>query len=208
MARLFQLQHLHPKRSPKQHPSTKIPNIENVWTRAPQFIQRVDYQKCVACGYSIQIVFAEEKPNHVPAKTQEKRLVYVKGLIYKVKNSHEHHILQFFSHENFRIKRKQKKQKKNKNKTQKSITNGVFDQNRDYNRRDDRWLPADFSDVSRIMSIKFCTTLIVLNVVSNHTYIKRTYIFPHDLRNNVTLYVDVLEMVVKHCMDETWRGTI
>ena len=84
---------------------------------------------------------------------QENRLMRAKRLLNKLKHPEEQEILWFFSDE--------------KN----------FDQDQKVNRRNDRWLCADPSEVPTVMHTKFPATVMVFGVVSNEEHIMPPHFF-------------------------------
>ena len=65
-----------------------------------------------------------------------------------------------------------------------------FDQDQKINRRNDRWLCGDPSDVPHVMHTKFPATVMVLGVVSNEGHVIPLHFF-------AATYTEVLEAVVK-----------
>ena len=126
--------------------------------------------------------YVMRKCQFVSAKTQENRHMRSKRLLNKVKNPHEQGMFWFFSDE--------------KN----------FDQDQKNNRRNDRWLCADPSEVPRVMHTKFPATVMVLGVVSSEGHVMPPYFFPQGLRVNAAGYLDVLKAVVKPWIDKVSNG--
>jgi len=71
-----------------------------------------------------------------------------------------------------------------------------FDQDQKVNRRNDRWLCADPSEVPHVMHTKFPATVMVLGVMSNEGHVIPPHFFSQGLRMNAA-YIAVLEAVVK-----------
>ena len=59
------------------------------------------------------------------------------------------------------------------------------------NRRNDRWLCGNSSDVSYVMHTKFLTTVMVLRVVSKEGNVMSTQFFHQELRVNAAAYTEV-----------------
>eukprot|EP00106_Octopus_bimaculoides_P001075 XP_014768517.1 PREDICTED: uncharacterized protein LOC106867953 [Octopus bimaculoides] len=74
------------------------------------------------------------------------------------------------------------------------------------NRRNDRWLCADPSEVPRVMHTKFPATVIVLGTVSSKGHVVPPHFFPQGLRINAAGYIEVLKTVIKPWIDETCSG--
>ncbi len=75
------------------------------------------------------------------------------------------------------------------------------------NKRNNRWLSLDTTEVPIVMSTKFPATVMVLGVVSNEGDVMMPHIFPKGLRVNRAEYIKVLDEVVKPWMDEIAGGT-
>ena len=110
-------------------------------------------------------------------KARENRLIRSKRLLNKLKNWGEQDATSFFSNE--------------KN----------LDEEQIVNRRNDRWLCADPSDVPRVMHTKFPATVMVLRVVSNEGHLMSPQLLPKRLRVNSAAYIEALETVVKLWID-------
>lgn len=74
------------------------------------------------------------------------------------------------------------------------------------NRRNDRWLCADPSDVPHVMHTKFPASVMVLGVVSSEGHIMPPHFFQQGLRLNAAGYNEVLETVVKPWIDRVCDG--
>ena len=72
-----------------------------------------------------------------------------------------------------------------------------FFEDQKINRRNDRWLCADPSEVPHVIHTKFPITVMVLGVVSNEGHVMPSHFFPQGLRVNAAAYIAVLEAVVK-----------
>ena len=122
------------------------------------------------------------KGHFMSEKVKENRLIRSKRLLNKIKNPAEKDVIWFFSDE--------------KN----------FDQDQKVNRRNDRWLCSDPSEVPRVMHTKFPATVMVLGVVSNEGHVMPPHFFPQGLRVNSTAYIEVLKTVVKPWIDTVCNG--
>ncbi len=114
--------------------------------------------------------------------TKERRLAKAKKLLWKLKKPTEHKQLIFFSDE--------------KN----------FSQDQKVNRRNNRWICADRSNVPIVMATKFPATVMVLGVVSNQGDVMPPHFFPKGRKINTQEYLTVLKEVVKPWMDEVAAG--
>jgi inhibitor of nuclear factor kappa-B kinase subunit alpha len=81
-----------------------------------------------------------------------------------------------------------------------------FDQDQKVNRRNDRWLCNDPSEVPTVMHTKFPASLMVLGVVSSEGHVMPPHFFEQGLRLNADGYVNVLQTVVKPWIDEVSDG--
>ncbi len=81
-----------------------------------------------------------------------------------------------------------------------------FSQDQKVNRKNNRWLCADISDVPIVMATKFPATVMVLGVVSNEGDVMPPHIFAKGLKINTEEYVKVLKEVVKPWMDGLAAG--
>lgn len=111
------------------------------------------------------------------AQTREQRTIRGKRLLNKLKHPEAPNMLWFFSDE--------------KN----------FDQDQKINRRNDRWLCSEPTEVPRVMHTKFPATVMVLGVVSNEGHVMPPHFFSQGLRVNAAAYIEVLESVVKPWID-------
>ncbi|XP_014484223.1 PREDICTED: uncharacterized protein LOC106749367 [Dinoponera quadriceps] len=98
--------------------------------------------------------YAMHRGQFMSAQTREQRFIGAQQLLNKLKHPEISDMLWSFSDE--------------KN----------FDQDQKINRRNDRWLCADPSDVPRVMHTKFPATVIVLGAVSNKGYVMPPHFFP------------------------------
>lgn len=114
--------------------------------------------------------------------TKENRLIRSKRLLNKLKHPVEQGMLWFFSDE--------------KN----------FDQDQKVNRRNDRWLCNDPSEVPTVMHTKFPATVMVLGVVSNEGHVMPPHFFRQGLRVTSAAYIEVLDTVVKPWIDRVRNG--
>ena len=90
------------------------------------------------------------KGQFMSARTREQRFIRAQRLLSKLKHSEISDMLWFYSDE--------------KN----------FDQDQKVNRRNDRWLCVDPSEVPHVMHTKFPATVMVLGVVSNEGHVHPT----------------------------------
>ncbi len=81
-----------------------------------------------------------------------------------------------------------------------------FSQDQKVNRRNNRWLCADPSQVPIVMSTKFPSTVMVLGVVSNEGDVMPPHFFEKGLKINTEEYLKVLKDVVKPWMDGVAAG--
>jgi hypothetical protein len=77
-----------------------------------------------------------------------------------------------------------------------------FTQDQKVNRRNNRWLCSDPTEVPIVMATKFPANVMVLGVVSNGGDVMPPHIFPKGLRVNTEEYLDVMKTVVKPWMDQ------
>lgn len=77
-----------------------------------------------------------------------------------------------------------------------------FSQDQKVNKKNNRWLCSDPSDVPIVMATKFPATVMVLGVVSNKGDVMPPHVFEAGLRVNADVYLDVLRNTVKPWMDE------
>ncbi|XP_046868909.1 uncharacterized protein LOC124461437 [Drosophila willistoni] len=106
-------------------------------------------------------------------KTREQRVIRSNRLLNEIKHPEAAEMLWFFSDE--------------KN----------FDQDQKINRRNDRWLCSNPTEVPVVMHTKFPATVMVLGVVSNKGHVMPPHFFSQGLRVNSAAYIEVLETVVK-----------
>jgi hypothetical protein len=101
------------------------------------------------------------------------------------------------------------------NKLKKPVTNGQliffsdeknFSQDQKVNRKNNRWLCADISEVPIVMATKFPATVMVLGVVSNEGDVMPPHFFQKGLKINAQEYLKVMEEVVKPWMDGVANG--
>jgi hypothetical protein len=74
------------------------------------------------------------------------------------------------------------------------------------NRKNNRWLCANISEVPIVMATKFPGTVMVLGVVSNEGDVMPPHIFAKGLKINNEEYLKVIKEVVKPCMDGVAAG--
>ena len=72
-----------------------------------------------------------------------------------------------------------------------------FDQEQKINRRNDRCLCGDPSDVPHVVHTKFPGTVMVLEVVNNEGHVIPPHFFRQGLRMNSATYIEVLEAIVR-----------
>ena len=70
-----------------------------------------------------------------------------------------------------------------------------FDQDQKINRKKNRWLCEDPSEVPVIMKTKFPATVMVMGVVSNQGDVMPPHIFAAGLKINTEVYLDVMTTV-------------
>jgi hypothetical protein len=75
-----------------------------------------------------------------------------------------------------------------------------FNQDQKVNKRNNRWLYSDPTEVPIVMSTKFPATVMVLWVVSNERDVMPPHIFPKGLRVNTAECIKVLDKVFKPWM--------
>jgi hypothetical protein len=114
--------------------------------------------------------------------TKERRLAKAKLLLNRLKKPATNGQLIFFSDE--------------KN----------FSQDQKINRKNNRWLCADVSEVPIVMSTKFPATVMVLGVVSNEGDVMPPHFFEKGLKINAQEYLKVMQDVVKPWMDTVANG--
>lgn len=131
----------------------------------------MDYQNCGTSGHLIKS-YVNRKGQFIFAEIQENRLGRLKRLLNKLKPPHEHGMLWLFSGE--------------KN----------FNQDQKMNRRKDRWLYADSSEVPRVMHTKYPATVMVLGAGSSEGHVMPPYNSPQGLRVNADGYIDVLKWLL------------
>jgi hypothetical protein len=77
-----------------------------------------------------------------------------------------------------------------------------FTQDQKVNRKNNRWLCSDPTEVPIVMSTKFPANVMVLGVVSNKSDVMPPHIFAKGLKINTDEYLKVMEDVVKPWMDQ------
>jgi hypothetical protein len=122
--------------------------------------------------------YAMRRGHFMSAATKARRLDKAKRLLTKIKHPIVPNPLIFFSDE--------------KN----------FTQDQKVNRKNNRWLCFDPTEVPKVMSTKFPATVMVLGVVSNEGDVMPPHIFPKGLRVDTGEYLNVMETVVKPWMDQ------
>jgi hypothetical protein len=114
--------------------------------------------------------------------TKKRRLENAKLMLNKLKNPAANNQLIFFSDE--------------KN----------FSQDQKVNKKNNRWLCVDISEVPVAMATKFPATVMVLGMVNNEGDVMPPHIFAKGLKINTEEYTKVLKEVVKPWMDEVAAG--
>lgn len=128
--------------------------------------------------------YALKKGQFLSKEMKENRLIKSKMLLNKLKHPAKQDLIWFFSDE--------------KN----------FDQDQKVNRRNDRWMCKDPSEVPRIMQNKFPASVMVLGVVSSEGHVMPPHFFPQGLRVNSAAYIEVLKTVVKPWIDSVRNGRL
>ncbi|QQP52246.1 Transposable element tcb2 transposase, partial [Caligus rogercresseyi] len=77
-----------------------------------------------------------------------------------------------------------------------------FNQDQKVNKKNNRWLCSDPSEVPIVMATKFPATVMVLGVISNKGDVMPPHVFEAGLRVNSKVYLDVLKNIVKPWMDQ------
>jgi hypothetical protein len=114
--------------------------------------------------------------------TKERRLEKTKLMLNKLKNPTANNQLIFLSDEkNFR-------------------------QDQKVNKKNNRWLFADISEVPFVMAIKFPATVMILGVVRNEGDMMPPHIFTKGLKINTEEYLKVLKEVVRPWIDGVAAG--
>lgn len=126
--------------------------------------------------------YALRRGQFISVATKQRRLEKAKLLLNRLKNPRVANQLIFFSDE--------------KN----------FSQDQVANRRNNRWLCSDPSEVPVVMATKFPATVMVLGVVSNEGDVMPPHFFPKGLRLTADAYIGILETVVKPWMDRVAGG--
>ena len=81
-----------------------------------------------------------------------------------------------------------------------------FSQDQKVNRRNNRWLATNITEVPIVMATKFPTTTMVLGVVSNEGDVMPPHFFAKGLKINTEEYLKVMKEVVKPWMDGVASG--
>ncbi len=81
-----------------------------------------------------------------------------------------------------------------------------FTQDQKVNRKNNRWLCSDPTEVPIVMSTKFPANVMVLGVISNKGDVMPPHIFAKGLKINTDEYLKVMEDVVKPWMDQVAAG--
>jgi DDE superfamily endonuclease len=126
--------------------------------------------------------YVMRRGHFMSAKNRENRLIRSKRLLNNLKHPEEPNILWFFSDE--------------KN----------FDQDQKVNRKNDRWLCSDPSEVPIVMHTKFPSSVMVFGVVTNEGHVMPPYFFPQGLRVNADAYIETLDTIVKPWIDTVAQG--
>ncbi len=121
--------------------------------------------------------YALKRGQFMSQATKERRLEKAKLLLNKLKNPAANGQLIFISDE--------------KN----------FSQDQKVNKKNNRWLCADISEVPIVMATKFPATVMVLGVVSNEGDMMPPHIFAKGLKINTEEYVKVMKEMMKPWMD-------
>ena len=128
--------------------------------------------------------YALKKGQFLSQKMKENRLLKSKLLLNKFKDPATQDLVWFFSDE--------------KN----------FDQDQKVNRRNDRWLCEDSSEVPIVMLNKFPASVMVLGVVSSEGHVMPPHFFAKGLKVNSAVYIEVLKTVVKPWIDSVRNGRL
>ena len=158
-----------------ENPSKSMRAIARDFNVSEGLIRRVVHEDLRYKSYVMR------RGQFMSAQTRNQRLIRGKRLLSKLKHPEVPNMLWFFSDE--------------KN----------FDQDQKINRRNDRWLCSNPTEVPRVMHTKFPATVMVLGVVSNEGHIMPPHFFQQGLRVNAVAYIEVLETVVKPWIDSV-RG--
>jgi hypothetical protein len=126
--------------------------------------------------------YAFRKGQFLNEATKERRFAKAKILLNRLKTPAANNQLIFFSDE--------------KN----------FSQDQKVNRKNNRWLCADITEVPIVMATKFPATVMVLGVVSNEGDVMPPHFFAKGLKINAEEYIKVLRDVVKPWMDGVANG--
>jgi hypothetical protein len=126
--------------------------------------------------------YAMRKGQFMSEATKNRRLHKAKKLLIRLKHPVAANQLVFFSDE--------------KN----------FTQDQKVNRRNNRWLCSDPSEVPIVMATKFPAAVMVLGVISNEGDVMPPHIFPRGLKVNTDEYLAVMKEVVKPWMDQVAGG--
>ncbi|VDL57531.1 unnamed protein product [Hymenolepis diminuta] len=82
-----------------------------------------------------------------------------------------------------------------------SVRTGMSHQDQTVNRRNDRWLYADPTEVSIVMWTKFPATVMAYSIVRSKGHVMTPLFFPQSLRVNADGYVETLQTIVKPWID-------
>ena len=81
-----------------------------------------------------------------------------------------------------------------------------FSQDQKVNKKNNRWLCSEPTDVPIVMTTKFPATVMVLGVVSDKGDVMPPHLFEASLRVNAEVYLDVMINIVKPWMDQVADG--
>lgn len=159
-----------------ENPSKSMRAIANQLLVSESTIRRVVHEDIRYKSYVMR------RGQFMSDKNRENRVIRSKRLLNKLKHPEEPNMLWFFSDE--------------KN----------FDQDQKVNRRNDRWLCSNPTEVPTVMHTKFPSSVMVLGVVSNEGHVMPPHFFPQGLRVNAAAYIETLDTVVKPWIEGVARG--
>ena len=81
-----------------------------------------------------------------------------------------------------------------------------FNQDQKVNRKNDRWLALDRSQVPLVMSTKFLTNVMVLGIVCSEGDVMTPYFFDQGLKITAEVYLKILQDVIVPWMKKVAAG--
>ncbi|QQP52144.1 Transposable element tcb2 transposase [Caligus rogercresseyi] len=175
------------KRRSDAHDDDIVDNIQQIIDKDPGRSMRGIARELSVSDFLVRKIVKQDiryksyslrRGQFMSAATKERRAERAAALLNKFKHPPDKDMLIFYSDE--------------KN----------FNQDQKVNKKNNRWLCSDPSEVPIVMATKFPATVMVLGVISNKGDVMPPHVFEAGLRVNSKVYLDVLKNIVKPWMDQ------